>query len=98
MDVSRRVAVAYFTYHNLYKKSKRKYWVHPLVSARLLKGAFVTLVSDLQEHPLKFFNYFRMSIRSFNELANKLEDTLRSENTVMRLAVNPVEMLAVTLR
>lgn len=100
MEASRRkrVVVAYLAYEQLYPDKKRKYWTHPLVSARLLKGAFSTLFEDLKEDPLKFFNYFRMSISSFNELADKLEDALLNEDTVMRLAVRPIEMLAVTLR
>lgn len=94
----KRVIVAYLAYCELYPDKNRKYWTHPLVSTRLLKGAFSTLFEDLKEDPLKFFNYFRMSIRSFNELADKLEDSLQNQNTVMRLAVRPIEMLSVTLR
>lgn len=100
MEASRRkrVMVVYLSYQHLYPEKKRKYWTHPLVSARLLKGAFSTLFEDLKEDPLKFFNYFRMSIRSFNELADRLEDALQNNDTVMRLAVRPTEMLAVALR
>ena len=84
LSKSKRVAVAYLAYEHLYRPvKKRKYWTHPLVSARLLKGAFSTLFEDLKEDPPKFFNYFRMSIRSFNELAAKLEDTLKMQNTVI---------------
>ena len=93
MEVPRRkrAVVAYLAYQYLYNDKKRKFWTHPLVSARLLKGAFSTLFEDLKEDPFKFFNYFRMSIRSFNELADKLEDALHRKDTVMRLAVRPVE-------
>ena len=43
-------------------------WVHPLVSQRLLKGQFHQLFDDLCEYPDKFWKYFRMSKKSFDEL------------------------------
>lgn len=57
------------------------YWIHPLVNARLLKSALSTLLEDLKEDPLKFVNYFWMSIRSFSDLADRLEDTLHITKT-----------------
>jgi hypothetical protein len=39
-----------------------------------------------------------MSIKSFDELQVELSGYIKAEDTVMRLAILPVEMLAVTLR
>ena len=50
LSKTKRVAVTYLAYEHLYRPvKKRKYWTHPLVSARLLKGAFSTLFEDLKE-------------------------------------------------
>ncbi|KAJ8892432.1 hypothetical protein PR048_005012 [Dryococelus australis] len=100
MDVvhRKRVGFAYLTYKYLMESSERRCWVHPFVSARLLKGAFVTTFADLRNDELKFYNYFRMSIKSFNELSARLRVALKLQDTKFRLAITPLEMLAVTLR
>ncbi|KAJ8891978.1 hypothetical protein PR048_004543 [Dryococelus australis] len=47
-------------------------------------------------HPL-VSNYFRESSKAFDELATKLEASIKSNDTVMRLGIPPIELLAVTL-
>jgi hypothetical protein len=49
-------------------KRRKKFWVRPLVSQRLLKGQFHRLREDLRVHPKNFFGYFRMSCSSFDEM------------------------------
>ena len=49
------------------KKNRRRYWVHPIYSCRLLKGKFYTLYENLREHPIKFFSYFRVNISTFDD-------------------------------
>jgi len=49
-------------------KRRKRLWVHPLVSQRLLKGQFHKLYEDLRIHPKKFFGYFRMTFSSFDEI------------------------------
>jgi hypothetical protein len=69
------------------KTRNRRVWVHPMLSTRLTMGAFYTLFNDLREDDGKFFNYFRMSPRSFDELYelySKLEDNLHEMDTNMR--------------
>lgn len=80
------------------KRKRRQYWVHPLWSDRLLRGKFYTMYYKLREHPDKFFKYFRMSVRSFDELLRTLGPALIYENTNLRLSVPAEERLAVTLR
>ena len=55
------------------------YWVHPLNNTRYLNRAFNTILIDLREDEQKFFNYFRMSIRSFDELASRISDALKGQ-------------------
>lgn len=71
--------------------------MHQIVEKRFLKGAFVTMYSELREHPRKFFNYFHMSQTTFDELHSKLENNLKHPN-VVRLSISTTERLCVTLR
>ncbi|KAJ4436411.1 hypothetical protein ANN_19044 [Periplaneta americana] len=100
MEVYRRkrAVFAYLVYKNYLKRTERGFWEHPLVAKRLLQGTFTTMFTELREDDTKFFNYFRMSIKSFDDLACKISDVIKSEDTVMRLAISPLEKLCVTLR
>jgi len=91
------VAVCAFLLRTRAKRRKR-FWVHPLVSQKLLKGQFHKLNEDLHIHPKKFFRYFRMTCSSFNELSSMNGPKITYQNTVMRASVTPEERLAVTLR
>lgn len=82
-------------------KDNRKigfFWVLPINARREEVGLFYTLFNDLQNDGNKFFNYFRMSRASFDELHGKLKDKLQRENTLFRNCIQPVEMLSITLR
>jgi hypothetical protein len=79
-------------------KGRKRLWVHPLVSQRLLKGQFHKLYEDLRIHPKKVFGYFRMTCSSFDELLSMIRPKITYRNTVMRASVPPEERLAVTLR
>ncbi|GBN86779.1 hypothetical protein AVEN_230288-1 [Araneus ventricosus] len=94
----KRVALAYLVYKKYISKQNRRYWVHPFVDSRLSRGRFRTTFGDLRENPDKFFNYFRMSVQSFDELAAKITHEIQNQNTRMRLSIPPLEMLAVTIR
>uniref|UniRef100_A0A8C5LVR0 DDE Tnp4 domain-containing protein n=1 Tax=Leptobrachium leishanense TaxID=445787 RepID=A0A8C5LVR0_9ANUR len=80
-------------------KKKRKWWVHPINSLRDTHGHFHTLYKPLREgDPVKFFNYLRMSIVSFDELLASVKKPLTKMDTKMRGAISPEEMLVITLR
>jgi len=81
-----------------YNKRKRLYWVHPIVGARLEKGNFNILFPDLLKYESKFFNFFRMSSKSYFELHNLIKDDTKKEDTNMRRSISTEERLAVTLR
>ncbi|XP_050664788.1 uncharacterized protein LOC126965301 [Leptidea sinapis] len=91
----RRICVAYI----LYKRRNKKTRVHvdPFLENRLLAGAFVTHFGKLQNSERKFKNYFRMSIRSFDELLCKIENKLQ-KSSLRRITIQPIERLAITLR
>lgn len=80
------------------RQKNRQIWVHPINERREDVGAFYTLFPDLRNDEDKFFNYFRMSIASFDELHIRLKSKIQRQNTTMRNSIQPVEMLAITLR
>lgn len=78
--------------------SKRRYWVHPLNSDREKNKNFSEFYENIRKHPEKFFEYYRMSIKSFDELLAKLRSHLTKEITNMRNPLNPEVRLTVTIR
>jgi len=79
-------------------KRRKRVWVHPLVSQRLLKGQFHKLYEDLLINPQNFFGYFRMTFSSFDKLLSMIRPKITYRNTVMRASVPPEERQAVTIR
>ncbi|KAJ8883945.1 hypothetical protein PR048_015801 [Dryococelus australis] len=73
----------------------RLHWVHPINERRERVGLFNTLFEKLRNDENKFFNYFRMSIASYDVIHIRLKDVLQRQNTKMRNCIQPVEMLAV---
>ena len=59
---------------------------------------YATLYPSLRQHEAKFFNYFRMSVKSFDELLGLIQEEISSTNTLMRDAICPEEKLVITLR
>jgi hypothetical protein len=86
----------------LYRRCKRRrnglQWVHPIMQKREEFGAFYTLFGALRDDANKLFNYFRMSVSSFDEIHCRLKERLQRRNSKMRNCIQPVEMLAVAVR
>lgn len=80
------------------QRRSHKYWVHPLTDQRHLKGFFSKMYNDVRQHPDKFFNYYRMSIGTFDKLLQTVGQHLQHEDTAFRKAISPEERLSVTLR
>uniref|UniRef100_A0A8C5MH56 DDE Tnp4 domain-containing protein n=1 Tax=Leptobrachium leishanense TaxID=445787 RepID=A0A8C5MH56_9ANUR len=99
MDPAHVFVFAAMGYLYLKRKRKRRTWVHEINAARPTHGHFVTLYRPLRERdPVKFFNYMRMSIASFDELLSRVREPLTKRDTNMRAAIPPEEMLVITLR
>jgi len=75
------------------KKCKRQYWIHPVLAVRYLEGSFYTLCENLKSHDSKCFNYFRMSVSTFEFPVMHLSDHIKGQDTAMRACVPPKEML-----
>jgi hypothetical protein len=61
-------------------------------------GSFNTLICQLRQDETKFFNYFRMSIPTFDDLLRRVEISLTRQDTNMRASISPEEKLAICLR
>lgn len=77
---------------------KRRCWVRPEISDRLKEGEFHLEFQQLRNDDSKFYEHFRMSVTTFDELLDNIKSKITGCNTVMRLSVSPAEKLAVTLR
>ena len=99
MDKRRNILCLYLLYLRKKKKRQRRiHWMHPLNLQRDTHGTFVILFEDLKADEEKFFNYFRMSPSTFDELLLRLHDKLLKENTAFRDSISPAQRLAVTIR
>lgn len=62
------------------KKMKRRHWVHPLNLIRPKNGQFQVTFMTLRSYPEEFLKYYRMSIKSFDELLSSRIMSLLSKN------------------
>ncbi|XP_025195888.1 protein ALP1-like [Melanaphis sacchari] len=98
MDSNEMVTFSYLTYLYLRNQQRRQFWVHPINSERQSHGHYFQLYKQLRKDNVKFFNYFRMSISSFDELLSYIENDIKRQDTNMRIAIQPEEKLVITLR
>lgn len=81
-----------------FPSKRRRYWVHPLNSSRESDMRFTTFFNEFKKYPEKFFDYYRMSILSFEELLEKVRPKITKEITHLRNPITAEERLTVTLR
>lgn len=79
------------------KKKKKKFWIHLVLNSRQEQGIFYAVFSILRSNKSKFFNYFHMSVGSFDELLHYIKNDAAVSDTNMR-CVPPEELLTVTLQ
>lgn len=79
-------------------KQDRRYWVHPINSNREEFGQFDAFYDSIRRYPDKFFEYFRMSITSFDELLRKLRPHITKQTTPFRNPISAEQRLTITLR
>ncbi|KAG8314835.1 hypothetical protein J6590_083513 [Homalodisca vitripennis] len=96
MDVE-EIAVTVHVYRHYIKRRRRRYWIHPMLQSRPTRGQFFTFFYELRLYEETFFNYTRMSVASFDQLLNKIADSIRGTDTSMRPCIGVEEKLLVTL-
>jgi hypothetical protein len=62
------------------RRKVRKFWVHPVLQNRTQGGHFYNSFSELRQYEDRFYNYFRMSISSFDTLANILKNKIQRQD------------------
>lgn len=79
----KRTIVMYLLYRrtqNYRKQRNYVHWVFPINQRRDEVGRFGLLIEELRADENRFLNYFRMSISSFDELHNRLKNSLQRQN------------------
>ena len=70
-------------------------WIHPVNNMKFEKSKFSGLYRDYREYEDKFFNWYHMSTKQFDDLLKMIER--RIQNTNFRESVCPEEQLCITL-
>jgi hypothetical protein len=68
----------------LKKDRKQSYWIQPLNYKRLNMSQLHLLYGKLHKHSDKFFSFYRMSVKSFDELVSLVCDHIRTEGNCRR--------------
>ena len=74
--INRRYLLDLMYFRRRYRKRAREYCVHPFLTVRYMEGSFYTLFEKPRNHDSKFYNYFRMSIHSFDILVDRVTNTV----------------------
>jgi len=74
----------------------RVYWFHPFNAQRITLGEFHCLYS--RQYPDRFCNYYRMSMKSFDELVILLRPYISETSSTFRETIGVEERLTVTFR
>ena len=72
-------------------------WIHPVNNMRLEKSEFYGLYHDYRNYEDKFFNWYHMSTKQFDDLLEMIERWIQKKNTNFRESVYPEEQLCITL-
>lgn len=75
-------------------QKEKRFWVHPINQKRNIPD----FIRELRNDPDKFYNYCRMSMETFDELLNLVEDRIKKQNTNYRRCISAEERLIITLR
>ena len=63
---------------------QRQYWVHPILLDKVAHAMFVNLYPKLREYEPTFFSYFRMSVKSFDDLLELIKDDIPPSSQCVR--------------
>ncbi|KAF9416042.1 hypothetical protein HW555_006454, partial [Spodoptera exigua] len=102
MELNEAVSLwlAYRRWKRQKRRENRMYLVHPILNDRMTHSMFETLYPKLRQHEKKFFNYFRMSVKSFDDLLLLIEEDLspRANYVPREDVVSAEQKLVITLR
>lgn len=79
-------------------REKRRWGTHPVLANRMSTGQFHIMFCEHRSYQDKFFQYYRMSVRTFDHLLSLVEDKIAKRDTNMKKSISPTERLVITLR
>jgi hypothetical protein len=74
---------------------KRRWRTHPTLSHCLSIGNFHTSFNNHRIYPEKFFQNYRMSVTSFDELLGLIGENIVKQDTIMRQSIHPAGRLVI---
>ena len=74
--INRRYLLGLMYLRRRYRKRAREYWVHSLLTVRYMEGSFYSLFEKFGNHDSKFYNYFLMSIHTFDFLVDRVANSV----------------------
>ena len=84
--------------NELPKQQNRVHWVHPFNVKAKGERRFRKFYENVRNFETKFFGYYRMSIKSFDELLVLLRPHISRSNTSIRLAISGEERLTIIIK
>lgn len=70
------------------RQKEQNYWVHPILQNRLTSSLHIKLYPSLRNYKPKFFNYFRMSIQSFDNLLELIKEEITADENAIRYCIS----------
>ena len=75
----------------------RSVWIHPINNLRFEKGEFFMLYPDLCKYEDRFFGWYRMSTKKFDELLGIVRNALQKKCMKFREPISAEEQLVITI-
>ena len=75
----------------------RSVWIHPINNLRFEKGEFFMLYRDLRKYEDRFFGWYRMSTKKFDELLGIVRNALQKKCTKFREPISSEKQLVITI-
>ena len=94
---SRRHHLALIMMMHLLDIHVRSVWIHPINNLRFEKGEFFMLYHDLRKYEDRFFGWYRMSMKKFDELLGIVGNALWKKCTKFREPISSEEQLVITI-
>jgi len=73
-------------------------WTGKLLQNRLTSSLYITLYPNLRDYRPTFFNYFSISIQSFDYFLELVKEDNTADESAIRYCISPEEKLIITLR
>lgn len=80
------------------KKTTKRQGVHDLNKNRATYGEYHHLYRQLRGDPVRFFQFLRMSVETFDYILDIIKHRLKKKTTNFKKPISPSERLYVTIR